>query len=83
MATPVFLPGELHGQKNLAGYSPRGCKAAEQLTHTHTHTIKKKKSMGLVNTHRLIKQNREPIRTYTNIVNWTLTKEKKNLKVKV
>ena len=21
-ATPVFLPGESHGQKNLAGYSP-------------------------------------------------------------
>jgi len=20
--TPVFLPGEFHGQKNLAGYSP-------------------------------------------------------------
>ena len=23
---PVFLPGELHGQRNLAGYSPWGCK---------------------------------------------------------
>ena len=22
--TPVFLPGELHGQKNLTGYSPWG-----------------------------------------------------------
>ena len=22
--TPVFLPGESHGQSNLAGYSPRG-----------------------------------------------------------
>ena len=22
--TPVFLPGEFHGQKSLAGYSPRG-----------------------------------------------------------
>ena len=46
MATPIFLPGKLHGQRNLAGYSPRGCKAIEQLTHidTHTHTtIKKKK----------------------------------------
>ena len=28
MAThlPIFLPGEFHGQKNLAGYSPWGCK---------------------------------------------------------
>ena len=24
--TPVFLPGESHGQRNLAGYSPWGCK---------------------------------------------------------
>ena len=24
--TPVFLPGEYHGQKNLAGYGPQGCK---------------------------------------------------------
>ena len=23
--TPVFLPGESHGQKSLAGYSPQGC----------------------------------------------------------
>ena len=24
--TPVFLPGELHGQRSLAGCSPYGCK---------------------------------------------------------
>ena len=24
--TPVLLPGESHGGKNLVGYSPRGCK---------------------------------------------------------
>ena len=24
--TPVFLPGEFHGQRNLTGYSPQGCK---------------------------------------------------------
>ena len=23
--TPVFLPGEFHGQRSLAGYSPQGC----------------------------------------------------------
>ena len=22
--TPIFLPGEFHGQRSLAGYSPRG-----------------------------------------------------------
>ena len=25
--TPVFLPGESHGQRSLAGYSPGGCKS--------------------------------------------------------
>ena len=48
--TPVFLPGEFHGQRILAGYSPWGRKESdmtEQLTlsfiyiyiyiHTHTH----------------------------------------------
>ena len=24
--TPVFLPGKSHGQKNLVGYNPWGCK---------------------------------------------------------
>ena len=24
--TPVFLPGEFHGRRSLAGYSPWGCK---------------------------------------------------------
>ena len=26
LPTPVFLPGESHGQRSLAGYSPWGCK---------------------------------------------------------
>ena len=24
--TPVFLPGEFHGQRSVVGYSPLGCK---------------------------------------------------------
>ena len=38
LPTPVFLPGESHGQKSLANYSPWGCKDSdmtERLTHTH------------------------------------------------
>ena len=27
--TPVFLPGESHGQKGLAGYSPQGHKESD------------------------------------------------------
>ena len=26
---PVFLPGESHGQRSLAGYSPGGCKESD------------------------------------------------------
>ena len=41
--TPVFLPGESHGQRSLAGYSPRGHEELDTTdatyhTHTHTHT---------------------------------------------
>ena len=32
ISTPVFLPGELHGQSYLAGYSPRDHKESIQLT---------------------------------------------------
>ena len=37
--TPVLLPGESHGQRSLAGYSPWGHKESdttERLTHTRT-----------------------------------------------
>ena len=34
--TPVFLPGESHGQKSLVGYSPRGSKELDTAEHTHT-----------------------------------------------
>ena len=33
--TPVFLPGKFHGQKSVAGYSPRGCKESDMTEHTH------------------------------------------------
>ena len=29
--TPVFLPGESHGWRSLAGYSLRGCKSHTRL----------------------------------------------------
>ena len=48
LPTPVFLPGEVHGQRSLAGCNPWRCKESdttEWLTHrqtdrqTHTHTV--------------------------------------------
>ena len=37
--TPVFLSGKFHGQRSLAGYSPRGCKE-----HTTEHAHREKVS---------------------------------------
>ena len=37
--TPVFLPGEFHGQRRLAGYSPWGHKELGMTEHTHTLTL--------------------------------------------
>ena len=33
--TPVFLPGKPHGQKSLAGYSPRGHRVGHDWAHIH------------------------------------------------
>ena len=41
-ATPVFLPGESHGQRSEAGYNPQGLKEldmTEATEHAHAHTI--------------------------------------------
>ena len=40
--TPVFLPGNFHGQRSLVGYSQWGCKELDTTEHnTHTHTSNK------------------------------------------
>ena len=40
--TPVFLPGESHGQKSPAGYGPQGCKESEMTEATwHAGTLRK------------------------------------------
>ena len=41
LLTPVFLPGEFHGQRSLADYSPWGCKeldTTERLTLALSHS---------------------------------------------
>jgi len=35
-STPVLLPGKSHGQRNLAGYSPWGCKELDTTEHART-----------------------------------------------
>jgi len=36
---PVFLPGKLHGQRSLAGYSPWGRKELDTTECAHTFTM--------------------------------------------
>ena len=49
MATwPVFLLGKFHGQRSLAGHSPRGRKASDATEHTHT-IVKNQWVTGAVN----------------------------------
>ena len=38
--TPVFLPGESHGQRSLVGYSPRSCKESDTEATQQAHTCK-------------------------------------------
>ena len=37
--TPVFLPGESHGQRSLAGCSPWGRKESDTTEQLSTHTV--------------------------------------------
>ena len=39
--TPVFLPGESHGQRSLVGYSPQGHKESDTTEQLHTHAPEK------------------------------------------
>ena len=36
-STPVFLPGEFHGQKSLVGYITWGCKESDMTEQSHFH----------------------------------------------
>ena len=45
--TPVFLPGEFHGQRNMAGTVHRVEKSQTQLKWLSTHTCTRRESEGL------------------------------------
>ena len=52
MATcSVFLPGKLHGQRSLAGYSPWGCKESGMTEHTHTRPALKTNCTSFCQSH--------------------------------
>ena len=49
LPTPVFLPGEFHGQRSLAGYSPWDCKRVKHdwATNSYVRNEKKQKTKTL------------------------------------
>ena len=47
--TPIFWPGEFHGQGSLTGYSPWGCKESDTAEHTYACT-QRLAEVGFVNT---------------------------------
>ena len=49
--TPVFLPGEFHGQRSLVIYSPWGCKGSDMTVSMHSLAVlacKVERFMGLL-----------------------------------
>ena len=58
----VFLPGESHGQRILAGYSPWGSKESDMTerlsTHTQANVSKKKKKIAFSNNVKLSRNER-------------------------
>ena len=43
-SAPLFLPGNSHGQRRLAVYSPWGCKESDTIESQSTHACKEKYS---------------------------------------
>ena len=40
LPTPIFLPGEFHGQRRLVGYNPWGCKESDTTEGLNTYKYK-------------------------------------------
>ena len=47
MATPVLLPGKFHGQRSLAGYSPKGRRKSGVTGHTCPRKGESSNNMGI------------------------------------
>ena len=48
--TPVFLPGESHGQRNPVGCSTRGCKESDTTERLHFHFLFQHRAWGIAGT---------------------------------
>ena len=50
--TTIFLPGKFHGQQNLVGYSPWGCKELDMTEHAHMEYVSRRSKTGLITKYR-------------------------------
>ena len=48
LPTPVFLPGEFHGERSLVGYSPWGCKESDTTWQLTLGYVGMKNTRGVV-----------------------------------
>ena len=48
--TAVFLPGQSHGQRKLAGYNPWGHEVSDMTENLHTHTLDVYRGMNFSST---------------------------------
>ena len=48
LPTPVFLPGEFHGERSLVGYSPWGCKESDTTRQLRLGYVGRKNTRGVV-----------------------------------
>ena len=46
LPTPVFLPGEFHGQRSLAGYSPWGHEESDTIEHKAVMKVRILQTLG-------------------------------------
>ena len=77
--TPVFLPGEFHGQRNLAGYNPWRCKVERDLV-TKTTTIYVIKIKNYSTWKTLLRRWKNML--HTAITFWQITYPTKDLNLK-
>ena len=78
--TPVFLPGESHGERSLAGYSPGVTKNRSQLHHYHhQHHNSVLKLMLMLFSHQVVSDSATPWTaaqqsSLSLIISWSLPK---------
>ena len=68
--TPVFLPGEFHEQRSLAGYSPWGCKELDMTEWLSTHACKNDPSRHTYTQISILPSNKKKSKLLIHAMKW-------------